>query len=96
MKGKREMLMYSSTRGGGDKINAAKAIIKGLDQDVVINSLPDKKGNIKILVGQLQSTIKLEKLAKSLKRQKDIIKKSLRLTVDSFLSQKNLTYIFNK
>lgn len=57
----------------------AKAIIKGLDQDVVINSLPDKKGNIKILVGQLQSTIKLEKLAKNLKRQKDIIKKKINI-----------------
>ena len=57
----------------------AKAIIKGLDTDVVINSLPDKKGNIKILVGQLQSTIKVEKLAKSLKRQKDIIKKKINI-----------------
>lgn len=61
----------------------AKAIIKGLDQDVIINSLPDKKGNVKILVGQLQSTIKLEKLAKSLKRQKDIIKRKLILEIQS-------------
>lgn len=66
----------------------AKAIIKGLDQDVVINSLPDKKGNIKILVGQLQSTIKLEKLAKSLKRQKDIIKKKINIGNSKFVIER--------
>lgn len=58
----------------------AKAIIKGLDQDIIINSLPDKKGNLKILVGQLQSTINISKLAKSLKRQKDIIQKKINIS----------------
>lgn len=58
----------------------AKAIIKGLDQDVIINSLPDKKGNLKIFVGQLQSTINISKLAKSLKRQKDIIQKKINIS----------------
>jgi len=58
----------------------AKAIIKGLDQDVIINSIPDKKGNLKILVGQLQSTINISKLAKSLKRQKDIIQKKINIS----------------
>lgn len=55
----------------------AKAIIRGLDQDVVIESLPDKNGNLQVLVGQLKSTINVKKLAKNLKRQKDIIKKKI-------------------
>ncbi len=55
----------------------AKAIIKGLDQDVTIESLPDKNGNLQVLVGQLKSTINIKKLAKNLKRQKDIIKKKI-------------------
>ena len=54
-----------------------KAIIKGLDQDVTIESLPDKNGNLQVLVGQLKSTINIKKLAKNLKRQKDIIKKKI-------------------
>lgn len=58
----------------------AKAIIKGLDQDATIDSLPDKNGNLKILVGQLKSTINIKKLAKSLKRQKDIIKKKINIS----------------
>ena len=66
----------------------AKAIIKGLDQDVQIVSLPDKKGNVKILVGQLQSTIKLDKLAKNLKRQKDIIKKKINLGNSKFVIER--------
>ena len=66
----------------------AKALIKGLDQDVTINSLPDKKGNIKILVGQLQSTIKLSKLAKNLKRQKDIIKKKINISESKFVIER--------
>ncbi len=66
----------------------AKAIIKGLDQDVEIVSLPDKKGNVKILVGQLQSTIKLDKLAKNLKRQKDIIKKKININNSKFVIQR--------
>lgn len=55
----------------------AKAIIRGLDQDVTIESLPDKNGNLQVLVGQLKSTINIKKLAKNLKRQKDIIKKKI-------------------
>ena len=66
----------------------AKAIIKGLDQDVQIVSLPDKKGNVKILVGQLQSTLKLDKLAKNLKRQKDIIKKKINLGNSKFVIER--------
>ena len=66
----------------------AKAIIRGLDTDVVIDSLPDKKGNIKILVGQLQSTINIKKLAKSLKRQKDIVKKKLNISNSRFVMER--------
>ena len=55
----------------------AKAIIKELDQDVIIQSLPDAKGNLQVLVGQLKSTINIRKLAKNLKLQKDKIKKKL-------------------
>ena len=58
----------------------SKAIIRGLDQDVVIESLPDKNGNLQVLVGQLKSTINIKKLAKNLKRQKDIIKKKIIIT----------------
>ena len=57
----------------------AKAIIKGLDQDVTIETLPDAKGNLQVLVGQLKSTINIKKLAKNLKRQKDIIKKKINI-----------------
>ena len=57
----------------------AKAIIKGLDQDVTIETLPDAKGNMQVLVGQLKSTINIKKLAKNLKRQKDIIKKKINI-----------------
>lgn len=57
----------------------AKAIIKGLDQDVTIETLPDAKGNLQVMVGQLKSTINIKKLAKNLKRQKDIIKKKLNI-----------------
>ena len=60
-----------------DIIIGAKAIIRGLDQDVLIESLPDKNGNLQVLVGQLKSTINIKKLAKNLKRQKDIIKKKI-------------------
>lgn len=66
----------------------AKAIIRGLDTDVTINSLPDKKGNLKILVGQLQSTINIKKLAKSLKRQKDIIQKKINLGSSKFVIER--------
>ena len=57
----------------------AKAIIKGLDQDVTIETLPDSKGNLQVMVGQLKSTINIKKLAKNLKRQKDIIKKKINI-----------------
>ena len=33
IQGGKEMIMYSSTRGGGEKINAAKAVIKGIAED---------------------------------------------------------------
>lgn len=66
----------------------AKAIIKGLDTDVTIHSLPDKNGNLKILVGQLKSTIHITKLAKSLKRQKDIIKKKINLGNSKFVIER--------
>lgn len=58
----------------------SKAVIKGLDTDVTIASLPDGKGNLQVLVGQLKSTINIKKLAKNLKRQKDIIKKKINLS----------------
>lgn len=66
----------------------AKAIIKGLDQDVTIDSLPDKNGNMKILVGNLKSTINIKKLAKSLKRQKDIIKKKINISESKFVIER--------
>ena len=66
----------------------AKVIIKGLDQDATIESLPDSKGNLKILVGHLNSTINIKKLAKSLKRQKDIIKKKININNSKFEIQR--------
>ena len=66
----------------------AKAIIKGLDQDVVISSLPDSKGNLQVMVGQLKSTINIKKLAKSLKRQKDIIQKKINLGKSKFVIER--------
>lgn len=66
----------------------AKAIIKGLDQDVVIASLPDTKGNLQVMVGQIKSTISIKKLAKNLKRQKDIIKKKINLGTSKFVIER--------
>lgn len=66
----------------------AKAIIKGLDQDVAIASLPDSKGNLQVLVGQLKSKINITKLAKSLKRQKDIIQKKINLGESKFVIER--------
>lgn len=66
----------------------AKAIIKGLDQDVVIASLPDTKGNLQVMVGQLKSTINIKKLAKSLKRQKDIIQKKINISSSKFVIER--------
>ena len=58
----------------------AKAIIKGLDTDVTIVSLPDKNGNLQVMVGQLKSTVNVKKLAKALKQKKDIIKRKITLS----------------
>ena len=70
----------------------AKAIIRGLDQDVTIESLPDKNGNLQVLVGQLKSTINIKKLAKNLKRQKDIIKKKLVITASrTYIQRTNMS-----
>lgn len=66
----------------------AKAIIRGLDTDVTIASEPDSKGNLQVLVGQLKSTINLKKLAKSLKRQKDIIKKKIIIQSTGYVAQR--------
>lgn len=57
-----------------------KAIIKDLDTEVTIASLPDKNGNLQVLVGQLKSTVNLKKLAKALKQKKDIIKRKITLS----------------
>ena len=60
MKGKREMLMYSSTRGGGDKINAAKAIIKGIAEDkglFVPSEIPKLKVPVEELAGKTYQEI---------------------------------------
>lgn len=57
----------------------SKAIIRNLDTDVTIASLPDKNGNLQVNVGLLKSTINIKKLAKNLKRQKDIIQKKINI-----------------
>ena len=57
-----------------------KAIIKDLDTEVTIASLPDKNGNLQVLVGQLKSTVNLKKLAKALRQKKDIIKRKITLS----------------
>lgn len=67
-----------------DIVIGKKAIIKGLDKDVVIESLPDKNGNLQVLIGQLKSTLNISKLAKNLKQQKDIIKKKINLSASKF------------
>ncbi len=66
----------------------AKAIIKGLDQDVTIETLPDKNGNLQVLVGQLKTNVNIKKLAKNLKRQKDIIKKKINLATSRFVAER--------
>lgn len=66
----------------------AKAIIKGLDTDVTISSLPDAKGNLQVLVGQLKTNINIKKLAKNLKRQKDIIKKKINISSTKYVAQR--------
>lgn len=61
-----------------------KAVIKELDQDVEILSLPDKRGNLQILIGQLKTTINIKKLAKSLREKKTITRKKYKLSASSF------------
>ena len=54
------MLMYSSTRGGGDKINAAKAIIKGIAEDkglFVPSEIPKLKVPVEELAGKTYQEI---------------------------------------
>ncbi len=47
-----------------DKININdKLILKGLNQPVVVLSLPDKKGNLYVLMGDIKTKIKQDKLA---------------------------------
>ncbi len=66
----------------------AKAVIKGLDQDVTIETLPDKNGNLQVLVGQLKTSVNIKKLAKNLKRQKDIIKKKINLGSKKYIAER--------
>lgn len=61
-----------------------KAVIKELDQEVEILSLPDKRGNLQILIGQLKTTINIKKLAKSLREKKTITRKKYKLSASSF------------
>lgn len=65
-----------------------KAIIKDLDTDVIIDSLPDKNGNMQVLVGQLKSTVNIKKLAKNLKQKKDIIKKKINLGSSKYIVER--------
>ena len=54
------MLTYSSTRGGGDKINAAKAIIKGIADDkglFVPSEIPALPVSIEELAGKTYQEI---------------------------------------
>ena len=57
-----------------------KAVIKDLDTDVTIASLPDKNGNLQVMVGQLKTNVNIKKLAKALKQKKDIIKRKIALS----------------
>ena len=59
-------------------------MIKELDQEVEILSLPDKRGNLQILIGQLKTTINIKKLAKSLREKKTITRKKYKLSASSF------------
>lgn len=61
-----------------------KAVIKELDQEVEILSLPDKRGNLQILIGQLKTTINISKLAKALREKKTITRKKYKLSTSSF------------
>ncbi len=61
-----------------------KAVIKELDQEVEILSLPDKRGNLQILIGQLKTTINISKLAKALREKKTITRKKYKLSASSF------------
>lgn len=68
-----------------------KAIIKDLDTDVTIASLPDKNGNLQVMVGQLKSTVNIKKLAKALKQKKDIIKRKIILSTSTKYIAERLT-----
>ena len=61
---------------GGGYVEVKKNIVTP-KLTINVESLPDKNGNLQVLVGQLKSTINIKKLAKNLKRQKDIIKKKI-------------------
>ncbi len=52
-----------------------QAIIKELDQEVKILTMPDKNGNLQILIGQIKTHINVQKLAKSLKEKQPQSKK---------------------
>lgn len=68
-----------------------KAIIKDLDTDVTIASMPDKNGNLQVMVGQLKSTVNIKKLAKALKQKKDIIKRKIILSTSTKYIAERLT-----
>ena len=57
-----------------------KAVIKDLDQDVEILSLPDKRGNLQILIGQLKTTINIKKLAKAMREKRTITRKKYKFS----------------
>lgn len=61
-----------------------KAVIKDLDQDVEILTLPDKNGNLQILIGQIKTKINVKKLAKSLREKKTITRKKYKLSSSNF------------
>ncbi len=50
-------------------------LIKKLNQVVILNSLPDKKGNVEIRIGNIKSKIPLKKLAKTDKKVAPQLKK---------------------
>ena len=47
---------------------------------MTIASLPDKNGNLQVMVGQLKTNVNIKKLAKALKQKKDIIKRKIALS----------------
>ncbi|MDD3149890.1 MAG: endonuclease MutS2 [Candidatus Gastranaerophilales bacterium] len=69
-------------------------LVKNLDQEAEILSLPDKNDNIQVAVGNLKTTIKLSKLAKSKKRTKKVIKSAISYEQKGFAFRR--TNISNK